>query len=138
MEGIPISDQHATGDKTMDPREPQRTRGEGPVGRAITLGGVVTAAALMAIAILKNNGSGAASGPHGFEPSLLRSELAAGDPAAIAAAGCIILVLVPLLRLAWIANMLALSKRPVFALLAAGSICVIISSVVIAVFSARS
>ena len=96
---------------------PRRTKGEGPIGRMVNLGGVFGAATLMVIAIARVAAERVDDPPLRFEPAIVREELAKGNPAAYAAMACVMLAITPPLRVLVLAIYLAIQKRYGFALL---------------------
>ena len=74
---------------------PRRTKGEGPIGRMVNLGGVFGAATLMVIAIARVAAERVDDPPLRFEPAIVREELAKGNPAAYAAMACVMLAITP-------------------------------------------
>ncbi|MBI3817360.1 MAG: hypothetical protein HY286_01620 [Planctomycetes bacterium] len=104
---------------------PRRTQGEGPVGRLITLGGVLTAAALMILALIESTRGPIGVDRGGYHFESLAEDIIPRNPESCAALACIALVLTPLLRLVWIAIMLSRSKRFGFACAAFGVIMIL-------------
>ncbi|MFN0205583.1 MAG: DUF1634 domain-containing protein [Planctomycetota bacterium] len=107
---------------------PQRTRGEGAVGRFITLGGVFGALLLMIVALAKSIDSTTEDAPYVFHVDTFIQGVVDGRPDALAAAGCVLLVMTPLFRIIWITIMLTASKRGRFAAAAACVLAILVAA----------
>ena len=108
------------------------SRDEGPLAALLTLGGVTAAAAMMAVGLARIPWVDHAADVVPRAPGELLDGVLATDPAAWTAAGCVVLMATPFLRVLLLAGAFARRGRVAFALASLGVLGILAAAVALA------